>query len=653
MKLFIPFRYKLTGIIALIIIALLYAIFTVVQQDIERKFRRLIEDRLQHAQGYVSQRMDDRYLLLRNDATAAGNDKLVLDILIDKNLSTATRNDIISNEVLPRFNNLSILAVTDTEGGVRAVQSENDAIVDVLIASEWFEYALDGDSVAGFVLHERVFYQGIAMPVFLGPEMIGLVVAGRELTIEDITQIKQTSEVDILVHDNGATVIATSLSGISQTQLLQNEFDQWLSGMAELSLNAGTPIEVNLGSERFILQLAEDETLFVPPYIIARSLDESLSFVTTIRENMEALGVVSILLAIAVGFFFAVSISKPIRRLSLATSEVAQENFLHRVEIRSKDEFARLGDSFNKMIIDLAEKQKIRQAFDKSVSKEVADHMLAQDVQLGGHKEHATIMFADIRGFTTLSEELDESALINLLNEYFSRVNRCVIEEQGVIDKFIGDALMALFGTPIACEHAAYHGLMASKHMLNTVDTFNQQVKMSYGCELNIGIGLNSGEVVAGMVGSDDRMNFTVLGDQVNLASRIEGLCKNYGVSIVLSHSTVEQIMQSQNVWEEPLVFRQLDRVQVKGKTTGLDIYQAFFSPSQALLGYIANYEAALHELLEGNVHGALSKLQSLNQLWSDDIPTQLLLAMCIDYAQDIQTYEKDYHQGVRVLLAK
>ncbi len=653
MSFFFPFRYKLTAIIAVIIIAMLFAIFTVVQQDIERKFRRLIDDRLEQAEDYVSQRMDDRYLLLRNDATALVNDKLVLDVLIDKTLSTITRNDIIGNEVLPKFSHVDILAVTTPDGRLRAWQQSKHKVVEHLLLSEWFEYALDGDSVAGYILFDEVFYQGIAMPVYLGPEMIGVVVAARTLSSDNIKQIKKTSDIDIVVLDGRTRIIATEFSGLSDTEQLRQAFDQWLKQAPAVDFMPGKTLEVVLGSERFMLQLAVDETLFVPPYVIVRSLDESLEFVTTIRSNMQLLGSISIMLAIVAGFIFAVGISSPIKRLSQATTEVARENFDHRVHIASKDEFADLGDSFNQMIKDLKEKQKIRRAFDKSVSKEVADRMLAHDAQLGGHTEFATILFADIRGFTSLSEELEESALINLLNQYFSRVNRCISAEQGVIDKFIGDAVMALFGTPIACEHAAYHGLMAARKMLYSVAQFNDQVRLIYGCELSIGIGLNSGKVVAGMVGSEDRLNFTVLGDQVNIASRVEGLSKFYGAELILSQSALDEVFAAKAIWDEPIAFRHIDRVQVKGKSMGLDIYQPFFSQSSELLAKIARYEAALSLLLGGNTAEALLQLEQLSQDWPEDGPTQKLKQDCAKFVEDNRVYEHHYRDGIRILSQK
>jgi class 3 adenylate cyclase/HAMP domain-containing protein len=653
MKYYIPFRYKLTVIIALIIVALLFAIFTVVQKDIEDRFRIQIEKRLIQAKGNVSQRMDDRYYLLDNDATAIVNDKLIRDIINDETISTLTRNDIVRNEVLPKFANLNVLAVTNTEGELLARQQDKTAIVEAFIASEWFDYSMEGESVAGFILQGEVFYQGIAMPIFQTEEMIGIVIAGRVLTKQDIDRIKSISDIDIAVLDANKRIIATEFSGLSSQQHLMNAFDLWLGNEQALASIGDNTLEVKLGDERFLLQLVVDETVFVPPYIIARSLDEELVFVRNIRESMQALGGIGIGIAILIAFGFAVGVSNPIKRLSIATTQVARENFSHRVNIRSRDEFSLLGDSFNQMIVDLGEKQKIRSAFDKSVSKEVADHMLKQGVELGGTTQYATVLFADIRGFTSLSEQLDEKSLINLLNEYFSQVNHCIIKEKGVIDKFIGDAVMALFGTPIPCEHSAYHGLVAAQNMLDTLIPFNKQTRLSYGCELHIGVGLNTGNVVAGMVGSDDRLNYTVLGDQVNIASRIEGLCKTYGVTLILSESTVNDILQCQDKWQQPVRFRLLDCVQVKGKTEGLKIFQPHFTASAQELGYIDKYEQALVAVFEQRLDTATKLLETLVDQWPDDGPATKLHQACKGYLKDLSNYEHDYQHGVRILTEK
>ena len=650
MKVFIAFKYKLTVIIALIILLLLVAMFSMVQNDIETRFRVIIDSQLMQAKDYVSQRMDDRYDLLYNDTTALVNDKLVLDVIVDKNISELTRNDIITAEVLPKFIHLDKLIVTDANGDILARQIDHSSVTAELTSSEWFEYAKEGEAVGGYIFSNGEYYQGVAMPVFLGEGMVGIVIGARKLDREDLVTIKQISAIDVAVLDNFSRIVSTNFTGLSSSEELLRAFDLWLQTQPPVSEST---LELQLGKERFLLQWVVDETYFVPPYIIVRSLDESLQFVTYIRQTMTVLGSFGLLIAILAAFIFAVSISSPIKRLTKATSHVAKEDFEHKVDIRSRDEFSQLGESFNQMIDDLAEKRKIRSVFNKSVSKEVADHMLAQGAQLGGSREFATVLFADIRGFTSLAESLDERSLINLLNQYFSQVNVCIEKRKGVIDKFIGDAVMALFGTPLPCEQSAYSALMASKAMLETVETFNQHCALIYGCEIKIGIGLNSGHVVAGMVGAENRLNFTVLGDQVNIASRIEGLCKYYGAELIVSESCVEQVLRSEKYWEQEIVFRQLDCVQVKGKSKGLNIYQPFFAPSDELKTHIDQFESALLSLLLGNLQQAQKILDNLLVVWPDDVATQHLYQWVCGYLDDKASFARSYRNGVRIATQK
>ncbi|MGE0685099.1 MAG: adenylate/guanylate cyclase domain-containing protein, partial [Candidatus Binatia bacterium] len=224
--------------------------------------------------------------------------------------------------------------------------------------------------------------------------------------------------------------------------------------------------------------------------------------------------------------------------------EVLKGNLTHRLNVEREDEIGFLARSFNDMVVGLEEREKIRDIIDKVVSPEIAYELLQRGVTLGGEEREATVFFADIRGFTTLSEQLPPPELIQLLNAYLGRMSRIIENEKGVIDKYIGDEVMAIFGAPLPQADHAVHAVTAALGMLRELALFNnEQRATSVGAPLlRIGIGIASGPVVAGNVGSPERLNYTVLGDTVNLASRLQELTKEYGVPLLISGTTYERV---------------------------------------------------------------------------------------------------------------
>lgn len=215
-----------------------------------------------------------------------------------------------------------------------------------------------------------------------------------------------------------------------------------------------------------------------------------------------------------------------------------------------------------------SEKRFFHSAFSRYVSKAVVDQMIKspEKLALGGEEREVSILFSDIRGFTTLSEQLTPSQVSELLHAYFTPMTKCVIASNGTMDKFIGDAIMAFWNAPIDTPWHQGRALQSALAMLDELKTLNVNFKNTYGFELHIGIGLHCGSVRVGNMGSADLFDYTVIGDSVNLASRLEGLTKYYGVECVVS----ETIKTS---CEKDYYFQELDKVRVKGKVLPIAIY--------------------------------------------------------------------------------
>ena len=215
------------------------------------------------------------------------------------------------------------------------------------------------------------------------------------------------------------------------------------------------------------------------------------------------------------------------------------------------------------------EKRRVKRLFSRYVSKDVYQQLLASptDAVLGGHRRHMTVLFSDMRGFTTLSESGDPEALVQQLNQYFTRMVDVVFAHRGTIDKFVGDMVMALYGAPLDDPDHADHAVQTALDMVSALQELNRQWLAEGRAALDIGIGINSGEMIAGNIGSDAIMSYTVIGDNVNLGARLESLNKNFGTRILISDATRVQLRGTYDL-------RPLGDVTVKGKTKPVAVYQ-------------------------------------------------------------------------------
>jgi adenylate cyclase len=221
------------------------------------------------------------------------------------------------------------------------------------------------------------------------------------------------------------------------------------------------------------------------------------------------------------------------------------------------------------MIEDISSEKRVRSTLSRYMDPDLADRLLASGPEelLGGTESIATVLFSDVRGFTTLSEQLGPHGTVAMLNEYFELMVDRIAEQGGMLDKFIGDAIMAVFGLPLPGDDDEDRALRAAIAMIGSLREWNAGRERREEPLVDMGIGLNTDAVVAGNIGSPRRMDYTLIGDGVNLASRLEGACKQYAARILLSESTREGL---KGVYR----LREVDRVIVKGKTQPVSVYE-------------------------------------------------------------------------------
>ncbi len=220
------------------------------------------------------------------------------------------------------------------------------------------------------------------------------------------------------------------------------------------------------------------------------------------------------------------------------------------------------------MIEDISNEERMKSTMSRYIDPDVADQLLAgSDEALGGKSVNATLLISGIRGFSNIIRELGAQETVSLLNEYFTIMVDCIQHEKGMLDKFIGDAIMAAFGVPFPHDDDEDRGVRAAISMLNELYKWNR-IRMSHGQKtVDMGIGLNSGTIVTGNIGSPKRMDYTMIGDGVNLASRLESACKQYFARIIISEFTMKKLRGD-------YIIREIDKVVVKGKTEPVAIYE-------------------------------------------------------------------------------
>jgi len=317
--------------------------------------------------------------------------------------------------------------------------------------------------------------------------------------------------------------------------------------------------------ETFIASYAQ--THFGPAVIAQASEEIILEPARVVRR--EAFYVTGLVLsgAIFFVFLFSISLTTPIEKLVDVTRQIAFGNFDIKANIHSHDEVGELGRSFDSMVDGLRERNKMKNVLNKFHGSSITEDLMKGDLALGGKKKRVTVFFSDIRDFTKFSEGHTPEEVVEMLNEYFEIMVGIVTKNHGVVDKFVGDAMMAIWGAPNSTGQDEVFAVKACLEMRAALEKLNE-IRIGRGqTEIRIGMGLNSGEAISGTIGSSERMEYTVIGDTVNTASRIESSTKAFGTDLLISGETLAAVGPK-------FVTEFAGAAEVKGKTEPLQMHK-------------------------------------------------------------------------------
>ncbi len=303
--------------------------------------------------------------------------------------------------------------------------------------------------------------------------------------------------------------------------------------------------------------------------MVGMGMDRIQTTTNAMQVVLIVISVAGLMLGIMGALLLANYLIRPIHQLADGVHEIAGGNFDQEIKGRSNDEIGDLTAAFNQMAKSLKEKEQIKDAFRRYVSHQVAEEIFKNPEKyvdtLRGARRKVTILFADIRGFTPLAERLPAEEVVALLNEVLTSMTNIIFRWEGTLDKFIGDCIMAVFGSPVMHRDDTNRAIHAAVDIQKRIEQLNEIRTRAGKIPIHIGIGINTGEAVVGNIGSKDRLDYTVIGDSVNLASRLEEVAK--GGEIIVSESVFAEAMVPYR-YTEPML------IKVKGKEAPVKIYQ-------------------------------------------------------------------------------
>lgn len=546
-------------------VGLVAILVAVVLSIVDRQVERQTTDKIS-ADFQVTYQNLDRFLKLRN-ARLVESCRLISELPVLKAQLSTKDEPTIKDYFLHREESpakvvqADLLILTDDKGKVLFRLDRPELFGDTIASLPSVNRALQGYEPASdeitTMVNDGKLYQIATAPIEQ-TYVIGTLTLGQQLTQREVELLKQdtNSEITFILDDK---IVASTLSDIRQIDLLRSYLVQRDSINASIRRRDNVQRQVTLDGEHYLCAFAQISKSGDGIYVMAFSTDKALASLHAVEKVILLVGLLAVIIALVSGYFLAKGVTAPVQRLVEAMEKIAGGNYDFRLSITSKDEIGKLAHSFNEMVSGLKE----RILMSKFVSSSTVE-MIRQEggkLHLGGERRNVTVFFSDIRGFTAYSEQVQPEVVIDLLNKYLSAQAKQIIRHQGIIDKYVGDEVVAIFEGPDMVDNAILAGIEIQREIAR-INKENLR-------DIRIGIGINTGMAIVGNVGSDERMDHTVLGNNMNLGARLCSIAQPG--QIIISESTW-RLAKSKEIVATPL-----DTISVKGISRPVQTYEVAY----------------------------------------------------------------------------
>jgi class 3 adenylate cyclase len=468
---------------------------------------------------------------------------------------------------------VELLWITDESGVLLTISPGKLAAERSIATFPPIQEALKTEEAASAVAEvDGSLFQVVAVPV-LAPDVIGFLVLGHIIDDALAARLKEETGSDISFV-TASRVFASSFSARDRQRALPSG-GRRVQLLRESTKNSSV---LDVGNERFLsLAVPIRAHMAQPLYALVQgSYDKALAPLYALQLRIAGIGAAALAVALLIAIGLASGIIQPVRTLVAGMHEVLKGNLRYRSKIDREDELGFLARSFNEMVGGLQEREHIKDTFGRFVSRDVAAAVLDGRVPLEGERREVSILFQDIRGFTALSEKLDPATLLRVLNQFFTEVVAAVEAEGGVVKQFTGDGVMALFGAPQARADHPERAVRAALSVVERLARLNVVLGEQGVPPLAIGVGIHVGEVVAGLIGPDERVEYGVVGEPVNLASRIESLTKEVRAIILVSRDIAARLGPG-------FTLGRTNELPVKGRSLPVEVVEILPSPKSVL----------------------------------------------------------------------